>query len=531
MRWVAIIPVLAFACSGIAGEPQVADPLEKLIARDAAQTVVVVNRKMPGAEELARHYMQVRGIPTNHLCLLDLPVSETITRLFYERDLRDPLLAFLRDQKLIEQVKEDARESGHASGWRTIRSNLRYLVSMHGVPLRIARERPVLSAITRVATGDDLQNDGAAVDSELSCVLLTNYEIKGMMPNTLYNQVYWTRNDWSGHPLVMAARLDGPDIPTVRRMIDDSIAAEKNGLQGRAYFDVRSVREPDYQLGDFWLREAAERMRRAGYEVVSDYQPDVFPTSYPLDEIAFYLGWYAEHVEGPFIVKGFRFRPGAVAYHLHSGSAKTLRNRNKHWAGPLLGAGAAAVMGAVDEPYLSFTPDLQIFTDRLVSGQSFGESAYLSQRVLSWQITVVGDPLYRPFALPPEESIRRLEKSGEAGLEWALVRRINALANQHQFNVALALARRDYGKTGSLLIAEKMADLFAKNELWDEALEHYRSAVDGAKTDETAIRVGHRLILVLRLMKKEEEAAKVDASIRDRWPDSPYLDHLEGAVP
>ena len=45
----------------------------------------------------------------------------------------------------------------------------------------------------------------------------------------------------------------------------------------------------------------------------------------------------------------------------------------------------------------ALTPHLDIFHDRLRAGFTFAESAYMSQRVLSWMTTFVGDPLYRPF--------------------------------------------------------------------------------------------------------------------------------------
>ena len=92
-----------------------------------------------------------------------------------------------------------------------------------------------------------------------------------------------------------------------------------------------------------------------------------------------------------------RFTPGAVAVHIHSFSAASLRNPAAHWAAPLLVRGAAATMGNVYEPYLDLTPHLDIFNDRLLGGFTFAESAYMSLKVLSWMTTIVGDPLYRPF--------------------------------------------------------------------------------------------------------------------------------------
>ncbi|HMP90873.1 MAG TPA: TIGR03790 family protein [Kiritimatiellia bacterium] len=499
---------------------------------DAAQTVVVANRNVPGSVELARHYMSVREIPESHLCVLDLPTAETMSRWNYENKLRRPLQDFLRDLELIEQVRRDeASLDRYANPWRTLRSQVRYIVSMYGVPLKIAETRPFLLAKLDRLTGDSMQRDGAAVDSELACMLWDSYEIKGIISNPLYNYLVMARNQRGPRPILLAARLDGPDIETVRRMIDDAVEVETRGLLGRAYIDYRQVRDPDYYWGDHWLREAGSRLGRAGLEVVFDHHEAVFDASFPMEDAAIYFGWYREHVAGPFTNRGFRFRPGAVAYHLHSFSARTLRTSSHYWAGPLLSAGAVATMGAVEEPYLSFTPDLAIFADRLAAGYSFGESAYLSQRVLSWQITVVGDPLYRPFKWNLDEQVARLGEAGHPDAPWAHVVRMNRMLDQHQFNPVLAYGRELLRRDDNMIIREKLADLYARNELWNEAIREYQWIVNHSATDLTAVRVGHRLLLVSRAMKRTEEADKIEAAIRERWPDSPYLPHLEGAIP
>jgi hypothetical protein len=103
----------------------------------------------------------------------------------------------------------------------------------------------------------------------------------------------------------------------------------------------------------------------------------------------------------------FRFVPGAIAVHIHSFSAATLRDPRANWAAPLLAHGAAATLGNVYEPFLALTPHLDLFVDRLRNGFNFAESAYASEPVLSWMTTFVGDPLYRPFGEidePPPES-------------------------------------------------------------------------------------------------------------------------------
>ncbi len=60
-------------------------------------------------------------------------------------------------------------------------------------------------------------------------------------------------------------------------------------------------------------------------------------------------------------------------------------------------------MGCVYEPYLSLTPNVAVFLERFTIGQfTFGEAAWAAQPALSWQTTVVGDPLYRPFGREPQ---------------------------------------------------------------------------------------------------------------------------------
>ena len=54
-------------------------------------------------------------------------------------------------------------------------------------------------------------------------------------------------------------------------------------------------------------------------------------------------------------------------------------------------------MGCVYEPFLQFTPNIAIFLESLGNGYTFGEAAWASQLALSWQTTVIGDPLYQPF--------------------------------------------------------------------------------------------------------------------------------------
>ena len=82
--------------------------------------------------------------------------------------------------------------------------------------------------------------------------------------------------------------------------------------------------------------------------------------------------------------------------------------------GPLLTKGAAATIGNVYEPYLQLTAHLDLFSDRLLHGFTFAESAYMSMPALSWMSVMVGDPLYRPY-----RNWLQLDDSSAAVSEWS----------------------------------------------------------------------------------------------------------------
>jgi len=60
--------------------------------------------------------------------------------------------------------------------------------------------------------------------------------------------------------------------------------------------------------------------------------------------------------------------------------------------------GAAAVIGPVAEPYVQAFPVPELFFNFLTDGYyTLVEAYFLSLPYLSWQMVLVGDPLYRPF--------------------------------------------------------------------------------------------------------------------------------------
>ena len=496
--------------------------LAQITARaDERRVVVLANGNMPESVELARYYLSARELSDERLCVLDLPTGEQMSRVQYHQQLREPLLAFLRERGWIEQERRPNQMiDGHETPWITTASTVDYVVSVYGVPLRIGDTRFRLMTRVTDRLGHPRFKNLAALDSELALLLSKPYDIAGPAPNPLFARILLSRQAEDRSFILTTARLDGPNPDVVRRMIDDTLFAERYGLHGRMVFDARGLAGGAYFPGDYWIREAQAQFVRLGYETEIDMQEEVLATGYPIEDVALYFGWYTEHMTGALARENFRFRPGAIAYHIHSASASTLRSERRYWAGPLVARGAAFTMGAVSEPFLTYTPELNILAERLVSGYTIGDAVLLSQRTLSWQITVIGDPLYQPFATPLSEQIARLREEGRPEIEWAYVRQANLMIMQGRFNPALAFLRGALRETDSLVIREKLGDLYVMNELYNEAGRHYEEIVNRAKTAETAVRVGARWIHVLQRLGQFERGERMKQKLKNDWPDS-----------
>jgi hypothetical protein len=67
-----------------------------------------------------------------------------------------------------------------------------------------------------------------------------------------------------------------------------------------------------------------------------------------------------------------------------------------------LADGCAATLGPVREPYLSAFPSANEFFALLMCGRfTLAECYAYTVPMLSWQMMLLGDPLYRPFAVNP----------------------------------------------------------------------------------------------------------------------------------
>ena len=434
-------------------------------ANPGDEVAIIYNTQVPESKDIAEYYAAMRHVPASHIFSVDIRLSEEIRRDEFRDKIQKPLIKALDESGLMHygaHVIPPTNGQPQRVAVRVTSSKIRYAVLCYGVPLKIVEDKTLLEpGATNLVP--ELRRNCASVDSELAClpVMLDNFMFAGARRNPCFACTNAAQLD-PANGVLMVARLDGPTPAIARALVDKALEAETNGLWGRAYFDARGITNGPYKLGDDWIHGAYEVVRRSGIESYLDTRPDLFPATFPLSQVAIYAGWYAEHAAGPFALPKVEFMPGAIAYHLHSFSAATIRSRTERWVGPFLDRGVTATLGTVDEPYLNGTPDISTFFARLTYYRfTFGEAAYAASGVISWQTTVVGDPLYRPFGRDIQQELEDLTKRNSKLVEWAYLRLANLklLTGTPPAEVAALLEKLPV-KTNSAVLTEKLADIY-----------------------------------------------------------------------
>lgn len=487
-------------------------------AQESGETgVLVYNSKMPASKDVADHYAEKRKVPATQIISLPLPTTETISRSEFETDFQIPLWKEMRARKLLVYREGSL---GGTQRCNVVEAKVRYAVLCYGVPLKITPE-PARTEEAAEKLQPELRRNEAAVDSELA--LLPFLDQKPPLVGFLTNPGYLATNRNSLNPtngLLMVARIDGPSPELAKGLVDKALEAEKEGLWGRAYFDSRGMTNGPMKIGDDWIQGAADAARAYGFDVISEPSGRTFPPSAPLSDIAFYFGWYDQSVSGPFTNGMAQFRPGAVAYHLHSFSSRALRVNDVWWTGPLIAAGATATMGCTEEPYLQTTPQVNAFIARfLFLGFSFGEAAYSCQPFLSWQNTIIGDPLYRPFAKNQQERYNDLEARKDKNIEWSMLMWINVRLNQKASLDEIEKFYHDnpLSKTSAVL-QEKLGDIYKARGKIFEALEAYRTALKLPLTPIQRLRVSLSAGPLLSSLVSAEDAYALYKDLLKDYP-------------
>lgn len=497
-----------------------------------SEVVLVYNSNISASRDVAEYYSRQRGVAANQLIGLELLNSETnrIERASFEKRIAEPLIRELQDRGLMKFSQVTIPPTNGIPERRVrvaTESKVRYLVLCFGMPYFIPPDISINAFRDEgipEGTPQELLRNCASVDAEL--VLLPCHHLapaSGAFPNPAYAET----NIAHLHPtnaVFLVCRLDGPTPQLAKGLVDKAREAERDGLNGRAYFDLRGLKSGDYVLGDQWLGHGAEVCEAFGYDTFIDRQEAVLTAGFPLSEVAIYGGWYSMQVTGPFTQPTVEFMPGAIAYHLFSFSASNPRDPVGCWVGALIGKGAAVTMGCVDEPYLGMTPNFGLFLERLaLMKMTVGEAALTCQPVLSWQTLVIGDPLYRPFARTVSEwddwySLHPSPKSA-----WNFIRKVNLFLKQSKDpGAALKALLEQPLAINSPVLGEKISMLSKALGNDEQAIQWARTAITHGATPQQKARI-------LRTLAQWQGTAHPMAALKaldefvELFPDHPDL--------
>ena len=142
--------------------------------------------------------------------------------------------------------------------------------------------------------------------------------------------------------------------------------------------------------------------------------------------------------------------------------------------------------------------------------------------VLSWQTTVVGDPLYRPFGRNPDLLHRELVTRGSKLVEWSWLRLVNVnLAAGKPTAELVALLEQLDTTRHSAVLSEKLADLYAAQGKPSSAVFEYRQALSLDASPQQRVRLLLTLAEKLPALDRQQEAYEAYQKLLQESPDHP----------
>jgi len=420
----------------------------------AARVVVLANSNDAGSLQLARYYMDKRNVPAANLVALPMSADETINWRQFIDAIYQPAQDELIKRGWIQAIETSLTDKIGRKRYAISGHRISYLVVCRGVPLRIEHDPSLYEPAPPFTNNAQFRNNSGAVDAELALLANSGYAINALVLNPLFRKEHPMFLDEA--QVVKVSRLDGPTYSDAAALVDNALKAERQGLIGRAYVDIGGGPAAE---GDKWLEDVARQLGESGFDLEVDRKSTVFPSTERFDAPVLYFGWYSGVLCGPFTVPGFCFPPGAIALHIHSYSAQTVRSADADWCGPLIARGVTATFGNVHEPYLTFTHYPHLLLHALAEGKTLGDAAYFALPALSWQAVVIGDPLYRPFAVPLAEQWQRRHELPDELFPYVVSRELRRLEKSGQADQAVKTAAEALHERPGLVLALRTAEL------------------------------------------------------------------------
>jgi uncharacterized protein (TIGR03790 family) len=407
-----------------------------LVAAEAAPRVLILaNRDNGESLAVARHYAERRGLPESSIVALPMPLTEQITWPEFVTSIWNPLLREAISRGDIDAMAMSLKDGLGRTKIVSSGHRLDALVICRGVPLRVAHDETLFDEKSSpLAVNASLRSVEGSVDSELALLAVNCPTISAFVPNPVLAANSGAALERALREIIPVGRLDGPSVEDAKGLVDLALKAERDGLAGRAYVDIGGK----HAQGDEWLEACVGELAALGFETDVDRAKTTLSAASRFDAPVLYFGWYEADLNGPFAAPGFRFPPGAIALHIHSYSAQTLRSPARGWSGPLVARGVTATFGNVGEPYLQFTHQPHLFLRAIADGSPLGVAALRSINALSWKAIILGDPLYRPFAVSAEAQWTRRSALTPDAEAYACIRRMGLLASAGKLDEALS---------------------------------------------------------------------------------------------
>lgn len=380
------IVTLAFAAiAGAAVAPLASAELK------ANQILVVVNDSSAISQSIGNYYTSIRNIPAQNVFHLPngTPSAEYISRGDYSLLIRDPIKNYL--EFTVPALK----------------NQIKCILLTKGVPL-----------VVNNTTGSGISQTVASVDSELTQLFT------GLVPNN--GQEGWLGNPYFGQqkgfdefasPFIsyLVCRLDGyadqidpgTGVPVdIKNLID---RAQTPNITGVYLLDGDPTKTGGYLIGETWMTNAKNALTALGL-FVNHTQTTTFQKN--INNILGYASWgsndsnnlgvpyYGLNMNGSGNNVPGTFVPGSLATDFVSTSARTftgpnIANYGQSMIADLIRMGCTAANGHVAEPFLNAVsqPD-QVFPN-YARGFTVAEAFYTSIAFVSWENTVVCDPLMK----------------------------------------------------------------------------------------------------------------------------------------
>jgi uncharacterized protein (TIGR03790 family) len=419
----------------------------------AARVVILANSADPESVALAHYYAQKRGVPAANIIALKLPAAEMISRADFDAQLYQPLQDALVRDKWLDGLAVAAANAAPRRHYSILGHRISYLVVCRGVPLFVGGADLPDDNVAITSRNSQLRQNAAAVDAELALLPRSGWPLTAFVSNPLFNRD--RPASLLAQQIVKVARLDGPTPADARALVDHALAAEATGLVGRGYVDLVGP----HAEGDKWLEDAAAQLAALGFDTDTDRAKETLGPAARLDAAALYFGWYSPAVNGPFAREDFRFPPGAVALHIFSYSASTLRDPRRSWAAAFVARGVTATFGNVSEPFLQFTHEPHLVLRALARGDTLGDAAAYAIPYLSWMGVAIGDPLYQPFKVPFDEQWKNRARLPAAQQPYVVMRKMRLFESEKQHYEAIAIGELELEKNFSLAVVLTLADL------------------------------------------------------------------------